>query len=121
MQIGGRLLGAVSDNDREQDEVGILRFAQKSLIVLKLLPLANSVGDEDQERLDLGNGIEQARLPKMPRTKMSLVDEHVSAGQRIFNRAFEAERERAIRGMKAQENSQTRCLPLEAKQINIEE
>ena len=107
-QVGGRPFGAVGDDDRQQDEAVVLRLAVARLVILDLLPVAEPVGDEDQERLRLGDGVKQRRLPKMAVAQMRLVDEHVRARQRCLDRALEAERESAVRRVIAQEDAQTR-------------
>jgi len=105
-QVGGRPLGAIGDDDRQQDEGVILHFAVERLVILELLPIAGPVGDEDQERLGLGDGVEQARLPKMPVAQMRLIDEYIGAAQAILDRTLEAECDSAVGGVIAQEDTQ---------------
>jgi hypothetical protein len=40
-------------------------------------------------RPGLGDGVEQARLPKMPVAQMRLINEHIGAGQGILDRTLE--------------------------------
>ena len=95
-QVGGRPLGAIGDDDRQQDEGVILHLAVERLVILELLPIAGPVGDEDQERPGLGDGVEQARLPKMPVAQMRLIDEHIGAGQGLLDRTLEAKCDSAV-------------------------
>ena len=106
-QVGGRPFRAVGDDDREKDEGLVLGLAVERLVILDRLPVAEPVRDEDQERLRLGDGFEQSRLPLIPVAQMRLVDKHVRARQRCLDRALEAERESAVRRVIAQKDAQT--------------
>ena len=82
-------------------------FAFRSrLAVLDLLPIADPVGDQTQERLSLGDGVEQAGLPEMPMPQMRLIDEHVGAGQCGLDRLLQGECDGAVGRVIAQEDAQ---------------
>src|SRR5262249_7509521 len=70
------------------------------------VPIAGPVGDEDQERLGLGDGVEQARLPEMPVAQMRLIDEHIGAAQGILDRTLEAQCRSAVGSVIAQKDAQ---------------
>ena len=105
-QIGGRPHGAVGDDDRQQYKVVVLRLAVARLVVLDLLPIADPVGDQNQERLGLGDRVEQAGLPEMSVTQMRLIDEYVSAGQCGLDRLLEGECDSAVGRVITQEDAQ---------------
>src|SRR5262249_30767375 len=79
----------------------------------KLLPIAGLLGDEDQERVGLGDGIEQGRLPEMPVAQMCLIDEHIGATQGILDRMLEVECDSAVWSVIAQEDVQHSSHPQE--------
>src|SRR5262249_58769808 len=89
-----------------QDEGGILHLAVERLVILELLPIAGPVGNENEKRLGFGNGVEQARLPKVPVAQVRLIDEHVDAAQGILDRTLQAEYDSAVGGVIAQEDQQ---------------
>jgi hypothetical protein len=105
-QIGGRPRGAVGDDDGQQYELVVLRLAVARLVVLDLLPIADPVGDQNQECLGLGDRVEQAGLPEMPVPQMRLIDEYVSAGQCGLDRLLEGECDGAIGCVITEEDAQ---------------
>ena len=76
------------------------------IVILELLPIADLIGNKDEEGLGLPDSLVQCRLPEMAISKMCLIDENVRAGNCLLDRCFERERALTVRRVVAQKHAQ---------------